>query len=102
VPAGPTAAAPASVGVTLPPDIELARGKQLYNTACVICHQAGVAGAPKLGDKAAWTPRLGQGFDTLVEHSIKGYKGMPPKGGRLDISDKEIISAVGYMLSELE
>ncbi|MEZ5581876.1 MAG: c-type cytochrome [Candidatus Competibacteraceae bacterium] len=95
-------ATPATVDITVPSDIHLARGKQLYSTACVICHQAGVAGAPKLGDKAAWAPRLTQGFDVLVEHSIKGYKGMPPKGGRLDIPDREIRSAVGYMLSELE
>jgi cytochrome c5 len=95
-------ATPAEVKITVPSDINLARGKQLYNTACVICHQAGVAGAPKLGDKAAWAPRTAQGFDTLVEHSIKGYKGMPPKGGRLDIPNREIRSAVGYMLSELE
>jgi len=95
-------ATPAEVEIAVPSDINLVRGKQLYSTACVICHQAGVAGAPKLGDKAAWTPRVAQGFDTLVEHSIKGYKGMPPKGGRLDIPNREIRSAVGYMLSELE
>ncbi|NJN48416.1 MAG: hypothetical protein HC808_20325 [Candidatus Competibacteraceae bacterium] len=100
--APPSTEVEGAVEVVVPADIQLARGKQLYSTACVICHQAGVAGAPKLGDKAAWAPRLTQGFDTLVDHSIKGYKGMPPKGGRLDIPNREIRSAVGYMLSELE
>ena len=64
------------------------------------CHEAGVAGAPKLGDKAAWEPRLAQGWDTLMEHALKGFKGMPPKGGRMDASDQEIMSAVGYMVSQ--
>ncbi|MCP5459629.1 MAG: cytochrome c5 family protein, partial [Gammaproteobacteria bacterium] len=101
--ANPPATEAATVAeITIPPEVHLALGKQLYNTACVICHQAGVAGAPKLGDKADWAPRIGQGFDVLTMHAIKGYKAMPPKGGRLDTPDREIVSAVGYMLSELK
>ncbi len=84
----------------LPADLDLAKGQQLYNTACVICHQQGIANAPKLGDKDAWAPRLEQGFDTLVTHAIDGYKGMPPKGGRMDVPDADIRAAVGYMAKE--
>ena len=71
--------------------------------ACVACHGAGVAGAPKYGDKAAWGPRLAKGADTLHEHAIEGFQGqagfMPPKGGRVDLSDKSIMNAVDYMMA---
>jgi cytochrome c5 len=90
------------LAMVVPADLDLAHGKQLYNTACVICHQAGVAGAPKLGDKEAWAPRIAQGFDTLVKHSLNGFRGMPPKGGRVDLPDEEFISAVGYMVSQAQ
>ncbi|MDX1654470.1 MAG: c-type cytochrome, partial [Candidatus Competibacteraceae bacterium] len=83
---------------SVPEDVDLARGKQLYNTACVICHGQGVAGAPVFADQSAWAPRLGQGFDTLVDHAINGYKAMPPKGGRMDVPDEDIRAAVGYMV----
>jgi cytochrome c5 len=61
-------------------------GKTIYGNLCHSCHTAGVAGAPKLGDKAAWGPRIAEGIDTLIKHAIDGYKGpdgnvMPPKGG---------------------
>ena len=61
-------------------------GKEIYDHLCTTCHTAGIAGAPKLGDKAAWEQRINQGMDTLVKHSIEGYHGpdgnfMPPKGG---------------------
>lgn len=76
-------------------------GEQVYNTACFACHGAGVGGAPKLGDAAAWKPRLAQGRATLNKHGLEGFQGqsgyMPPKGGRVDLSDDEIIAAVGFM-----
>lgn len=75
-------------------------GKKIYDTACVACHGAGVAGAPKVGDKEAWAPRIKQGSATLYEHAIKGFQGkngvMPPKGGST-ASDDEIKAAVDYM-----
>jgi cytochrome c5 len=78
-------------------------GEEVYNMACVACHGAGVAGAPKFGDKGAWGPRIGKGNDTLHEHALKGFQGqagfMPAKGGRTDLSDKSIINAVDYMVS---
>lgn len=78
-------------------------GEEVYNMACVACHGAGVAGAPKFGDKAAWVPRLAKGDATLNEHAIKGFQGqagfMPAKGGRTDLSDQSIINAVEYMVA---
>jgi cytochrome c5 len=78
-------------------------GEQVYNMACVACHGAGVAGAPKFGDAAAWGPRIGKGADTLHKHAIEGIQGsagfMPPKGGRVDLSDQSIINAVDYMVA---
>jgi cytochrome c5 len=75
-------------------------GKNLYSTACVACHGAGIAGAPKFGDKAAWAPRVKQGSAALYEHAIKGFQGkagmMPPKGGS-SASDDEVKAAVDYM-----
>jgi cytochrome c5 len=78
-------------------------GEEVFNMACMACHGAGVAGAPKMGDKAAWAPRIAKGIDTLHKHGIEGFQGnagfMPPKGGRADLSDKSIINAVDYMVA---
>lgn len=78
-------------------------GEEVYNMACVACHGAGVAGAPKFGDAAAWSPRLTKGMDTLNKHSIEGFQGeagfMPAKGGRIDLSNKSILNAVDYMVA---
>ena len=91
-------AAPAGPAAALPAD-----GTAAYQTACVACHGAGIAGAPKVGDKGAWGPRIAKGADTLHEHAIKGFQGqsgfMPPKGGRVDLSDKSIMNAVDYMVA---
>ena len=71
-----------------------------YRTACAACHMTGAAGAPKTGDKAAWEVRLAAGVDTLVKNAIKGKGAMPPKGGRPNLTDAQIKSAVEYMLAE--
>ena len=80
-------------------------GKKAYDAACIACHGAGIAGAPRFGDKAAWAARLGQGADTLYEHAIKGFQGktgfMPPKGGST-IPDAEVKAAVDYMVSAVK
>jgi cytochrome c5 len=85
-----------------PPD----KGKTVYDTACVVCHQTGVGGAPKIGDKAAWADRIAQGEGTLADHAIKGFQGktgmMPPKGGRTDLSDEDVKAAVSYMVGEIQ
>jgi cytochrome c5 len=77
-------------------------GKALYNSTCVACHGAGIAGAPKLGDKAAWAPRIAQGNNVLYEHAIKGFQGktgmMPPKGGA-SAPDSDVKAAVDYMVA---
>ena len=99
------ASAPALMPVEEPdPVVTAMTGPQVYNTACLACHGAGVAGAPILGDAAAWSARIAQGDDVLNDHAINGYTGsagyMPAKGGRADLSDQEVIDAVAYMVSE--
>jgi cytochrome c5 len=79
-----------------------AEGKAIYDKACVVCHAAGVAGAPKFGDKAAWKDRIAKGKETLYSHSIKGFNAMPPKGGNVSLSDAEVKAAVDYMLSQAQ
>lgn len=78
------------------------KGKQVYDTVCMVCHTTGAAGAPKFADKAAWEPRISQGMDLLYEHSLKGFMGaagmMPPKGGRADLPDDDVKAAVDYMV----
>jgi cytochrome c5 len=103
--AAPAAAAPAATPAAAPaPAAEPAKvaidGQKVFNTSCVACHGAGIAGAPKLGDKAAWAPRVKQGSAVLYEHALKGFQGkagmMPPKGGS-SASDDEVKAAVDYM-----
>lgn len=72
-------------------------GKQVTESICFSCHKEGLAGSPKFGDTAAWAPRIAQGFDVLTDHAIKGFKGMPAKGGAADLTDDEIRRAVAYM-----
>ena len=73
-------------------------GKTVYNTVCAGCHGAGVLGAPKFGDKAAWAPRIAQGMPTLVNHAINGIRSMPPRGGAASLSDDEVKAGVQYMV----
>ncbi len=94
--ATPAAAAPAPAAEAAPA-ASAGNGKKVYDSACVACHVAGVAGAPKLGDKAAWGPRLAAGIDGLTQSVIKGKGAMPPKGGNAAIPDADIKSAVEYM-----
>lgn len=77
-------------------------GADVFQQVCSACHGAGIAGAPKASDKAAWGPRIAQGKATLYEHALKGYQGragvMPPKGGRVDLSDDLVKQAVDHMV----
>ncbi len=77
-----------------------ANGKAVYDASCQACHAAGVAGAPKLGDKAAWAPRLGSGIAAMLTSAIKGKNAMPPKGGNLSLSDADVKAAVDYMVAQ--
>ncbi len=77
-------------------------GQAIYSSSCLICHGNGVAGAPTLNDKEAWTKRLEQGMDTLVKHAVDGFLGdkgiMPAKGGNLSLTDEQVKNAVYYMI----
>ncbi len=75
-------------------------GEQVYNASCMVCHASGVAGAPKLDDKAAWESRAAKGIDGLLATAISGINAMPPKGTCADCSDDELKSAIEYMLSQ--
>lgn len=105
--AAPAEAAPSEAVVEVAvaaPAVSDGRGKEVYDAACFVCHATGVAGAPKLGDSAGWSPRIAQGAETMYTHSIKGFMGetglMPPKGGRMDYSDDDVKAAVDYMVNE--
>ncbi len=74
-------------------------GKAVYDKTCAACHAAGVANAPKLGDKAAWAPRAGAGVPTLVSTVVKGKGAMPPKAGVASLTEAEIKAAVEFMLA---
>ena len=74
-----------------------ADGKSTYDKTCMACHSTGAAGAPKLGDKAAWAPRLKQGMAALHASALKGKGAMPPKGGNTGLPDDAVKAAVDYM-----
>lgn len=97
-------AAAATIALVASVTTAQADGQKTYQTACFACHDTGAAGAPKIGDKADWAPRIAQGTATLEEHALKGYKGkkgvMPAKGGRADISDADVKAAVAHMVSQ--
>jgi cytochrome c5 len=99
----PATATPAAAPAPAAPVLAAAdTGKTLYDQACIACHGAGIAGAPKFGDKTNWAPRLAQGTATLYQHAIAGFQGkagvMPPKGGST-APDADVKAAVDYMLS---
>ena len=80
-------------------------GEQVYGQVCKTCHDAGLAGAPKSGDKAQWTARIAEGEKTLVQHAVAGFQGkagvMPPKGGNTDLTDDEVHRAVVYLANQV-
>ena len=96
--AGATAQAGGSAGVALPTS-----GKDLFDQTCSACHGAGIAGAPKAGDKSAWASHIAKGLPTLYDHALHGFTGtsgtMPAKGGRTDVPDPLVEQAVNYMVS---
>lgn len=91
---GATAAAPAGGAA--------AKGKSVYDASCSACHGSGVAGAPKLGDQAAWAPRMKQGMEALHQAAIKGKGAMPPKGGNLALPDEDVRAAVEFMAQQVK
>jgi cytochrome c5 len=95
-PPKPEAQAPAAEGKSA----AAADGKAVYDKVCFACHAQGLAGAPKLGDKAMWAPRIKQGADTLVQSVIKGKGAMPPKAGNPALTGAEIRAAIEFMVSQ--
>ncbi len=95
---GAAPAAPAAKGAPAAGGGDAGKGKATYDAACVACHAAGVAGAPKSGDKDAWTARLKQGADALYQAALKGKGAMPPKGGNTSLADADVKAAVDFMV----
>jgi cytochrome c5 len=98
-----SAAAPVTAAVIPPRAAKVAStsgsGPATYESVCKVCHAAGVAGAPKLGDKAAWSARVKTGLDALHASALKGKGAMPPKGGNPSLSDADVKAAVDYMVA---
>jgi cytochrome c5 len=78
----------------------MANGEAIYKQVCMACHGAGVAGAPKVGDKAKWAPLIKEGQATLTAHGYVGVRGMPPKGGKPDLTLEKFSEAVVYMANQ--
>ena len=78
----------------------LADGQKTYQSSCQSCHASGVAGSPKLGDKAAWAPRIATGVDAMLAVAIKGKGAMPPRGACAACTDDDLKAAIEYMVSQ--
>ncbi|MEN9434150.1 MAG: hypothetical protein RLZZ422_1739 [Pseudomonadota bacterium] len=99
-PAAPAAAAsPAPQAQAVSANAE---GEKIYNTLCFSCHAVGVSGSPKLGDKAAWAPRIATGMEALYTSSLKGKNLMPAKGGNPAFTDEQVKAAVDFMVSKAQ
>lgn len=100
--APPAAAQPAPAPVAAAPANPA--GQSVYNRTCALCHAAGVAGAPKPGDKEEWAPRIAQGMDVLYKHAAEGFTGqkgmMPARGGAPTLSDDDLKAAVDHMVNK--
>ena len=75
-------------------------GATIYNSICKACHEAGLAGAPKTGDRTAWAPRIATGSAALLKSATSGKNAMPPRGGAADLSDAELKAAVGFLVGK--
>jgi len=91
------AAAPANAAPSAAPAAGRS-GEEVYNSSCALCHGAGVAGAPIVGDKAAWAGRIAKGMDALVNSAINGINAMPPRGTCMSCSDQELQASVQHMV----
>jgi cytochrome c5 len=90
----PAPATPSTAPTLAPANKELA---QVYDNSCKMCHANPASGAPQTGDVAAWGPRIAQGADSLLDHSINGYKGMPPMGMCMQCSEEEFLALISFM-----
>lgn len=80
----------------------MADGRAVYQKTCRLCHHTGVMGAPKLGNADHWKARIAKGKTKLYQSAIKGFKGMPPKGGNPSLSDSDIKAAVDYLVASVK
>jgi len=76
------------------------KGEDIVKATCAACHQAGVANAPKIGDRASWAPRLQQGLKAMLETATKGKGAMPPRGGDASLTDAELTRAIIFMANQ--
>ncbi|ASU37201.1 cytochrome c5 family protein [Herbaspirillum sp. meg3] len=79
---------------------QLLSGEEVFKSTCAACHAAGIAGAPKVGDPAAWKARISEGYEKLLSHALNGLNAMPAKGGNPDLDDVEIARTVVYMANQ--
>lgn len=102
-------AAPAEAAAAAAPEAEAGEtataaagrsGESIYNSTCLACHATGAAGAPKLGDKDAWAPRIAAGMDALMNTALNGKGAMPPRGTCGNCSDEELKATIEYMVSQ--
>lgn len=98
VPAAQVSAATQDSFVEESSGMNLVAGEKAYRGACFACHDSGAAGAPILGDRAAWSSRLGAGYDAMLSSAINGKGAMPPKGGAAYLSDGEVGNIVAFMM----
>jgi cytochrome c5 len=82
-------------------DAPILLGKTVFESKCILCHKNGVAGAPRLGNKPDWAPRIKKKFSLLLKHVTMGYQAMPPKGACLECSISDLEIAIRYMLEQL-
>jgi len=73
---------------------------QIYANSCQLCHANPAANAPLTGDRKAWEPRIQQGADTLLDHAINGYNGMPPMGQCVECSEEQFLQLIGFMADQ--
>jgi len=101
-PVGKVSIAGAVMNAIIPTANAAANGKSVYESSCSACHATGVAGSPKVGDKAAWKARIAAGNKTLYKNAIGGFQGkkgvMPAKGGFTNLSDAEVKAAVDFIV----
>ncbi len=82
-------------------DASILLGKTIFESKCILCHKNSIAGAPRLGNKLDWAPRIKKKFSLLLKHVTMGYKAMPPKGACLECSISDLEVAIRYMLEQL-
>lgn len=98
--AQPPVEAPAAAAAPEEMQAAAVDGQKIYQSSCQVCHAAGIAGAPKLGDKDAWAPRIAKGNDVMFSSVKNGLNAMPPKGACMGCSEDELRAAVEYMVGQ--